>query len=405
MHVVGVYLIYAAVVVRGLVRLQDMQHPGQVVALLALYGVLLVVETWQIPWRPERPAGPGSVETAGQSHRRLWLLAACLLVQSGLVIGLLLNREVQDFFALLFIAPSLQAVLFFGRRAGFACIGALTLAMAGPLLASEDGWGFGLAMVINYGGLCFLLGGYAHQVRMAETTRLQNRQVLGELQAAHGRLEGYAAQVEELAAEQERYRLARELHDSVTQTVFGMNLTVQSARLLLDREPGAAAGQLLRLEELASGAMGEIQALVSQLRPTPAAEESLPAVLRRLAAERQLHDGLQVTLEVEGERALPGAVIAGLYRIVQEALTNVAKHAGTREVSVRLDLGGDVACVEVEDRGRGFDPQAAQGQQGHLGLTGMAERAREIGWHLTVESTPGAGTHLRVEENPAGGEP
>jgi signal transduction histidine kinase len=324
-------------------------------------------------------------------------------VQSGLVIGLLLNREVQDFFALLFIPPSLQAVLFFGRRAGFACIGALTLAMAGPLLVSEEGWGFGLAMVINYGGLCFLLGGYAHQVRMAETTRLQNRQVLGELQAAHGRLQGYAAQVEELAAEQERYRLARELHDSVTQTVFGMNLTVQSARLLLDREPGGAARQLLRLEELASGAMGEIQALVSQLRPAPAAEEGLPAALRRLAAERQLRDGLQVTMEVEGERALPGAVTAGLCRIVQEALTNVTKHAGTREVSVRLDLGGDVACVEIEDRGCGFDPRATQGRQGHLGLTGMAERAREIGWRLSVDSSPGAGTRLRVEESSPGG--
>jgi signal transduction histidine kinase len=403
MHIVGVFLIYAAVLVRGLVRMKDMQHPGQVAALLALYGVLLAVETGLIPWRPDRPAGPRpAAGAAGQSRGRR-LLAACLLVQSGLVTGLLLNREVQDFFALLFIPLSLQVVLFFGRRAGFACISALTLAMAGPLLASEEGWGFGLAMVINYGGLCFLLGGYAHQVRMAETTRLQNRQVLGELRAAHRRLQGYAAQVEELAAEQERYRLARELHDSVTQTVFGMNLTVQSARLLLDKEPGVA-GQLLRLEELASGAMGEIQTLVSRLRSTPAAEESLPAALRRLAVERQLRDGLQVTLEVEGERPLPGAVIAGLYRIVQEALTNVAKHAGTREVTVRLDLGGEPGCVEVEDQGRGFDPQADQGRQGHLGLTSMAERAREIGWRLSVESTPGSGTRLRVEESPPGGE-
>jgi signal transduction histidine kinase len=107
---------------------------------------------------------------------------------------------------------------------------------------------------------------------------------------------------------------------------------------------------------------------------------------------------------VEGEQALPEAVTTGLYRIVQEALTNVAKHAGTREVTVRLDLGGEPACVEVEDQGRGFYPQVAQGRQGHLGLTGMAERARDIGWRLSVDSSPGAGTRLRVEENPPGGE-
>jgi signal transduction histidine kinase len=258
-------------------------------------------------------------------------------------------------------------------------------------------------MVLNYGGLCFLLGGYAHQIRRSEAARAHNQRTLGELQAAHRQLEGYAVQLEDLAAEQERSRLARELHDSVTQTVFSMNLTVQSARLLLKRDGARAADQLERLEELAASAMREIQALISQLRPRSVAEAGLPAALRKLAAERLERNGLHVTVEVNGELALAEAVAAALYRIAQEALTNVAKHAEAQQAMVRLDLTPGVAFLEIEDHGLGFDPRLALTQRGHLGLAGMAERARELGWTLSIESQPGHGTRVLVEENPPGG--
>jgi signal transduction histidine kinase len=405
MRTVGVYLIYVAVVLRGVVRLDDMRYPGLVVALLALHGLLLLVETWLIQRRAlPSPAAASRIEAWPPSPD--WLPFLYLLLQAGLVTGLLLNWVVQDFYALLFMALSMQAVLFFGRRLGFLCITGFTLAMAGPLAAAQEGWFFGLVMVLNYGGLCFLFGGYAHQVGQAQRARSHNQRLVGELQAAYRQLQGYAAQLEDLAGEQERNRLARELHDSVTQTVFSMNLTVQSARLLLERDPGRVAGQLERLEELAAGAMGEIQALISQLRPRPVAHvtvEGLPAALRQLAAERLARDGLDVTVEVSGERALTEAVVAGLYRIAQEALTNVVKHAGTAEASMRLNLGGDLGLLEIEDHGLGFDPQTAFDQRGHLGLAGMAERAQEIGWNLSVKAQPGRGTRVRVEENPPGG--
>lgn len=406
MRIVGVYLVYAAVVLRGVVRLPQMRYPGLVVALLVLYGLLLLVETWMIERKPSRfsaAAGRGSTPSVeGLSLRRRWLPLAYLSVQCGLVIGLLLNRPVQDFYALLLMPLSLQAVLFFGRRGGSLCIAAFTLAMAGPLIASQEGWIFGLVMVFLYGGLCFLIGGYAHQIGQAEAARGHNLRLLDELEVAYRQLQGYAMQVEDLAAEQERSRLARELHDSVTQTVFSMNLTVQSARLLLERDPGRVAGQLLRLEELAASAMGEIQTLVSQLRPTSRVEEGLPATLRRLAAERLERDGLHVTVEVNGELALSEAVAGGLYHITQEALTNVAKHAGTQQATVRLDLTPKTSFLEIEDHGLGFDPQSASSQRGHLGLAGMAERAQELGWKLSIESQPGHGTRIHVEENPPG---
>ncbi len=407
MRTVGIYMIYAAVVLRGWERLPRMRYPGLVMALLVLHGLLLVFETSIIERTPLRftvIARPGSALKAKDLPLRPpWILPLYLFVQSGLVIGLLLNRPVQDFYALLLMPLGLQAVLFLGSRGGLLWITALTLAMVGPLAAAQEGWFFGLVMALNYGGLCFLLGGYAHQVAQAETARGHNQRLLSELQGTHRQLQGYAAQVEALASEQERSRLARELHDSVTQTVFSMNLTVQSARLLLERHLDQTASQLERLEELAASAMHEIQALISQLRPRSVAEEGLPVALRQLAAERLERDGLEVTVEENGERSLSEAVAAGLYRIAQEALTNVAKHAGTQQATVRLNLTAGVTFLEVEDFGLGFDPQSALGEHGHLGLAGMAERARELGWSLSIESEPGRGTRVRVEESPPGG--
>ncbi len=99
------------------------------------------------------------------------------------------------------------------------------------------------------------------------------------------------------------------------------------------------------------------------------------------------------------------AEAAGLYAIAQEALTNVAKHSGARQATVRLDWRTGASCLEIEDRGAGFDTRAAPNQRGHLGLAGMTERAREIGWSLAVESRRGQGTRIRVTENPSRGAP
>ena len=324
MRTVGVFLIHAGVTLRCLIRLPRMQHPGWVIALLALNAILLILEAWLSRRRaahtPETPAFDVD------------LRPVYLLLQAAIITGLLLNRPTQDFFALLFIPISLSAVLFYGKR-GFLWIAAFTVALAVPLITSKAGLPLGAVLALNYGGLCFLFGGYAYQVRKAEAARTETQRMVGELQVAHGQLGAYASQKEELAAEQERNRLARELHDSVTQTVFSMNLTVQTARLLLERDAGRVAGQLQRLEELAAGALREIQALVSSLRPAPILAEDLPAALRRLAADRRSRDGLQVILDVVGDRKLPEPVAAGLCLIAQEALANVSKHAGVNEAS------------------------------------------------------------------------
>jgi signal transduction histidine kinase len=391
MHAIGVYLIFAAVVLRAAVVLSVRSEFPVVMALLADYGVLLIVKTWL-------------------AHRRLFpnfrrptTQFTYLFLQSLLVIGALIVSSYEDFLAMLFIPLSLDAVSIFGRRVGFLTITAFSLAMTATLLFSDVGWIFGLVMGLLYTGICLLVGGYAHQVQKAKMTHDQNEHMFQELQTVHHQLQNYAEQMANLAIEQERNRFAHELHDSVTQTIFSMNLAVQSAHLLLDKEPTHAANQLIRVEKLAGSAQREIQSLVSQLKPDSILGESLPNALQQLVTELKVRNGLQVLLEIDGAERLSEAVATGLCSITHEALINVAKHSGVCNALVRLNLNKGHTCLEIEDHGAGFDPDVTMEQAGHFGLAGMQERARAIGWNLSVISRPGQGTRIHAMEISSGG--
>ena len=223
--------------------------------------------------------------------------------------------------------------------------------------------------------------------------------MFGELQTAYRQLQDYAAQSEELVAAQERHHMARELHDSVTQTLFSMNLAVQAARLVEAKDPSRVVEHLDRLQELARSAAGEIQVLSSQLRPRSISEIGLTSALELLVSERKSRDGLQIKMEVTGERDLPEPVALGLYRIAQESLNNIIKHAGSCTAVLRLNLESVPAYLEIEDDGCGFEIGKISHSMEHIGLPGMAERARELGWMLSVKSQPAQGTCVRVEEN------
>jgi signal transduction histidine kinase len=221
--------------------------------------------------------------------------------------------------------------------------------------------------------------------------------LLTQLQAAHRDLQDYAAQVEALTAAEERNRLARELHDSVTQTIFSLTLTAQAARMLLDQDVVRAAAQLDRVQELARDALTEMRSLIQQLRPKTVAELGLVPALHRHIAERHKRDGLNVMLGVDAETRLPIDVEEALFRVVQEALNNVVKHAGTDQAEVSLRFEGKTVSVTVADHGVGFDPMGIRSEISHLGLTGMHERVKALGGRLDITSQPGAGTCIQVE--------
>ncbi len=202
-------------------------------------------------------------------------------------------------------------------------------------------------------------------------------------------------QAGELAAGEERAHLARELHDSVTQALFSMTLVTRAVELLLDRDPAGARAQLDQLRELQREALAEMRALIFELRPGNLEQDGLTRALRTHTAAIQGRVGLPVVLESTLLERLPLAVEEVLYRIAQEALHNVIKHAAARQV--RLEVGRTAQGVQlrIEDDGKGFDP--ARVPDGHLGLAGMRARADKIGARFSCRSEPGQGTTIEVD--------
>jgi PAS domain S-box-containing protein len=201
-------------------------------------------------------------------------------------------------------------------------------------------------------------------------------------------------QAGELAAGEERAHLARELHDSVTQALFSMTLVSRSTELLLDRDLDAARTQLTQLRDLQREALAEMRALIFELRPGNLEQDGLIRALRTHTAALQGRLGLPVVVESALKERLPLVIEEVLYRIAQEALHNVVKHAGARQVRVDVFRSGSGVRLRVEDDGKGFDPDRVP--DGHLGLTGMRARAERIGASFSCRSEPGKGTTIEV---------
>jgi signal transduction histidine kinase len=204
-------------------------------------------------------------------------------------------------------------------------------------------------------------------------------------------------QTREYAVVEERNRLARELHDSVTQSLFSVTLLSEAALNLLDRDAAKARERLERANELAQGALAEMRALIFQLRPMTLQEEGLLSALKKHLSAVHSRDGSVVDLEVTGAaRRLPGPVEDAGFRIIQEGLNNVVKHARSERARVELGFETDWLRIAVIDAGVGFDP-SAPGRNGKLGMTSMQERAEAVGGHLQVTSAPGEGTRVEAE--------
>jgi signal transduction histidine kinase len=204
-------------------------------------------------------------------------------------------------------------------------------------------------------------------------------------------------QAAEIAASEERAHLARELHDSVTQAMFSMTLLSRSIEILLEKDPSQVPERITALRELQRDALAEMRALIFELRPGNIEEHGLIHALRTHSASLSGRIGLPVVVEADPDLELdrpPIEVEVTLYRIAQEALHNVVKHAGAREVRVGIERVPDGVRMTVADDGRGFDPSTVP--DGHLGLAGMLARTERLGGELDISSAPGQGTLVEV---------
>jgi signal transduction histidine kinase/putative methionine-R-sulfoxide reductase with GAF domain len=208
-------------------------------------------------------------------------------------------------------------------------------------------------------------------------------------------------QVEQSAVAAERNRLARDLHDAVTQTLFSASLIAEVLPRLWDRHPEEAQRRVQELRELNRGALAEMRTLLLELRPSALVEAEMSELMRQLADSITGRARVPVTVEIEGDCQLPPTLKVVFYRIAQEALNNVAKHAEATQATVHLrctpsgdELTERMVALRVCDDGRGFDPASISPKS--LGVGIMRERAQSVGADLEIESQPGQGTKVRV---------
>lgn len=199
------------------------------------------------------------------------------------------------------------------------------------------------------------------------------------------------------AQEEERKRIARELHDSTSQSLTSLLVSLKTLEDT-SRTPEVKR----RAEELravAGRTLDDVHSLALQLRPSVLDDLGLPEALRRQVADCQKRYNLDVDLAVTGldNRRLPAEIETALYRIIQEALTNVARHANAQTASVFIERRDHQVLAVIEDDGRGFDPDTLDRQDGHLGLYGIRERTELLSGQLEIESEPGQGTSLYVK--------
>lgn len=191
---------------------------------------------------------------------------------------------------------------------------------------------------------------------------------------------------------EERSRLARDLHDSVSQTLFSATLIAEVLPRLWDRDEAEAKRRLQEIRELTRGALAEMRTLLLELRPKALLEAPLPELLEQLCESTIGRARIRVDLEIEGSCSLPDDIKVALYRIAQEALNNVVKHSNASAASVQLNCQAGRALLSIHDNGIGFDPQKITSD--HLGLSIMEERADQNDISLDIITSPERGTEV-----------
>jgi signal transduction histidine kinase len=246
----------------------------------------------------------------------------------------------------------------------------------------------------------FFLAAFIAITREAEKARKESELQQIELQSAHRQLQTYTARAEELAVLQERNRLARDLHDSVTQSLHSTTMLAEAGQRLAGiGDIERARGYLLRISEISQQALKEMRLLVYELRPSALSDVGLVGALQQRLDAVERRAGVDAELHVEGKFEIPNRIEEELFRIATEALNNALKHADPTQVIVSLSVNqaNSDPCLEImiEDDGRGFDLEQTM-DEGGMGLISMKERIEGLGGEIDIRSILGQGTCVRA---------
>ena len=372
------FVIWLAVSLRWILEFIEQSHPylWLLSTNLAVYGILL---------------GLQPVITKGSPIRAHIYLS----VQTALIIGAMLLFYELDFFALLFLPLGGQAMFLFPRKTAFVWIAifGITIIIGQTI---QFGWPGGLSFTFLYLAGLFFIASFSTLMMRDNEARIQSDQLLDELQGAHRQLQEYAGQAEELATAKERNRLARELHDSVAQTLYGLTLQAEAASRQLNAGQTKEVENYLReIRESAQQTLQETRLLIFELRPPILESEGLVSALQARLESVESRSGLKTQIHLQEVGRLPNGIESGLYGISNEILNNILKHAHASVINVSLGKKAGNIFLEISDNGVGFSLDLAE-QHGGLGLKGMRERAEQINADLRIISGEN-GTRVSVE--------
>jgi signal transduction histidine kinase len=216
------------------------------------------------------------------------------------------------------------------------------------------------------------------------------------LEEANTKLTNYAQTLEDLAISKERNRIAQELHDALSHTLSGLSVQLETMKAYWDVDPVTARKRLDKSLAAARSGLDETRRILMALRAKPLEELGLVSAIRQMAEEAASRTGLNLKLEItDNIPALPPNIEQCLFRVAQEAITNVLKHAKAKDLLVKLEFKENRVSLKIQDNGIGFDVQNSNGTK-HFGLLGMKERVDFVKGELNIKSHPGAGTTVEL---------
>lgn len=372
-------LMLVATALRGMLQAFETGDPNRwlIAGLMLAYGVLLFTEVAVI-------------------RRFPIYLYAYFVIQAIIIIILILLPlyppdlpQSNDFFALLFIPLCVQAIIYFRRPIGYYWVIALTVSSITSLFiqyGASEGIQFAVTYILGYTMLCFLAIFY-----------INSEDAKNELNLANQKLQEYAKNAEALAVAEERNRLARDLHDSVTQALYSLTLFAEAAHEeLAGGDVELARGHIKDLRETSRQALQEMRLMIFELRPPELETKGFLLALQERLDTVEARTGIKAIVHTTIEDRLPTKIEFGLYSIAREALNNILKHSQATEVKITLSKMDGNILFEIQDNGVGLDALQAGSHSG-LGIKGMKERADQIGAKLTLQNIPERGTLLKIE--------
>lgn len=365
------YLMIVAVSLLGITEYPDKRN--QTIPILVIFLLMMIVQPL-LP--PNRKA----------------LSAIYIIFQMLLMVALYFIVPQVDYWAILLIPSIIYAVRVFGPEIGLIWVAIFTIVVSIIII---DRHGFGVALV--YFAAYIFFASYAYLLDKTEKAQAESQQLLEELRKSNQKLEELASNAEELATIKERNRLARELHDSVTQSLYSLTLLAAGWRRLAAKgELGNSEDSFAEIEQVAQLALKEMRLLIFELRPPALENEGLQGALHHRLSAVEKRAGVEARLVADDVLDLSPAVEESLYAIALEALNNALKHASATSVTVTLHANENRIRMEVQDNGCGFDPVQGEESRG-IGLKSMRERVEHLNGNLEIISKPGAGTNVKVE--------